>query len=98
MGGGLLLAIIVLYTLRDTFDTLQLECQKCHEARRHAHGRLRVHVRRRPAASDAAEPGWARSSGGGLGASHPQIAADSALVWQWIGACRGDGGCCKQTV
>ena len=27
-----MLAIIVLYTLHDTFDTLKLECQKCHEA------------------------------------------------------------------
>ena len=27
-----MLAVIVLYTLHDTFDTLTLECQKCHEA------------------------------------------------------------------
>ena len=30
MGGGLLLAVIVHYTLHDTFDTIK--CQKCHEA------------------------------------------------------------------
>ena len=53
----------------------------CPCCRRHAPGRLRVHVRRRPAASDAAEPGRHAPQAAGSGLLTPR----SRLTLRWFG-------------
>jgi len=57
-------------------------------------GPLSGHVRRPSDARSGARACSVGPSGGRVGAPHPRIVADSALVWLLVAARRGEAGCC----